>query len=86
MIKKKIGVILSDKMNKTRVVGEVVKSKHKIYKKNIYYTIKYFVHDETNKSNKGDTVEIIFTRPLSKNKRWNLFQIIKKNVTTRINS
>ncbi|MGX7591494.1 30S ribosomal protein S17 [Candidatus Karelsulcia muelleri] len=75
--KNRIGIILSDKMNKTRVVGEVVKRKHKIYKKNIYYTRKYFVHDENNKSNKGDTVEIIFTRPLSKKKRWNLFQIIK---------
>ncbi|MGX7590208.1 30S ribosomal protein S17 [Candidatus Karelsulcia muelleri] len=88
MITKKIGIILSDKMNKTRVVGEVVKRKHKIYKKNIYYTRKYFVHDETNKSKKGDTVEIILTRPLSKKKRWNLFKIRKKqmveNVTTRI--
>ncbi|MGX7591352.1 30S ribosomal protein S17 [Candidatus Karelsulcia muelleri] len=79
MINKKICVILSDKMNKTRVVGEVVKRKHKIYKKNIYYTRKYFVHDETNKSKTGDTVEIIFTRPLSKNKRWNLLKIIKTN-------
>ncbi|WP_204086342.1 30S ribosomal protein S17 [Candidatus Karelsulcia muelleri] len=78
MRKKKIlGIILSDKMNKTRVVGEVVKRKHKIYKKNIYYTRKYFVHDEKNTSNKGDTVEIIFTRPLSKKKRWNLLKIIK---------
>ncbi|MGX7592059.1 30S ribosomal protein S17 [Candidatus Karelsulcia muelleri] len=88
MITKKLGRILSDKMNKTRVVGEVVKRKHKIYKKNIYYTRKYFVHDETNKSKKGDTVEIILTRPLSKKKRWNLFKIRKKqmveNVTTRI--
>ncbi|MGX7592887.1 30S ribosomal protein S17 [Candidatus Karelsulcia muelleri] len=80
MIKKQIGRILSDKMNKTRVVGEVVKRKHKIYKKNIYYTRKYFVHDETNKSNKGDTVEIILTRPLSKKKRWNLLKIIKKQI------
>ncbi|MGX7593456.1 30S ribosomal protein S17 [Candidatus Karelsulcia muelleri] len=76
MIKTKIGIILSDKMNKTRVVGEVVKRKHNIYKKNISSTRKYFVHDENNKSKKGDTVEIIFTRPLSKKKRWNLFQII----------
>ncbi|WDE42252.1 30S ribosomal protein S17 [Candidatus Karelsulcia muelleri] len=86
MRKQKLGVILSEKMNKTRVVGEVVKRKHKIYKKNIYYTRKYLVHDEQNKSNTGDTVEIIFTRPLSKNKRWNFLKIIKTNVTTRINS
>ncbi|MGX7592750.1 30S ribosomal protein S17 [Candidatus Karelsulcia muelleri] len=85
MRKKTRGVILSDKMNKTRVVGEVVTSKHKIYQKNIDYTIKHFVHDENNKSNQGDTVEIICTRPLSKNKRWHLLKIIKPNVTTRIN-
>jgi small subunit ribosomal protein S17 len=83
---KKIGIILTDKMNKTRIIIEEARRIHTIYKKNIYYTRKYFVHDEKNMSKKGDIVEIVSTRPLSKKKRWSLFKIINKNVTTRIHS
>ncbi|WGH27658.1 MAG: 30S ribosomal protein S17 [Candidatus Shikimatogenerans bostrichidophilus] len=77
-IKKKKGIIISDKMNKTRIVYNNIKIKHKKYYKTIFRKKKYFVHDEKNISKKGDFVEIIKTRPLSKKKCWVIKKIIKK--------
>ncbi|WP_185877195.1 30S ribosomal protein S17 [Blattabacterium cuenoti] len=71
------GVVLSDKMNKTIVVYEVKKVKHKYYGKSILKKKKYLVHDEKNISKNGDKVNIVETRPISKKKRWRLLSIIK---------
>lgn len=84
MIKKKInkekfGIVTSDKMNKTIIVTERKKVKHKTYNKLVLKNKKYFVHDENNVCELGDFVKIIETRPLSKNKHWRLLKIEKKN-------
>ncbi|MFA6379259.1 MAG: 30S ribosomal protein S17 [Candidatus Omnitrophota bacterium] len=75
-----IGIVLSDKMNKTRVVQIAWQSKHSKYEKQIRHFIKYKSHDENNEAKLGDTVEIMESRPLSKDKRWVIIKIIKKNV------
>ncbi|WXB47363.1 MAG: 30S ribosomal protein S17 [Candidatus Shikimatogenerans sp. Tmey] len=75
MIKK--GIIVSDKMNKTKVVLIKLIKKNKKYKKNIFYNKKYFAHDENNIYKKGDYVYIKNIRPLSKKKKW---LIIKKSI------
>ena len=72
------GVVLSDKMNKTRVVEVVRMAPHPIYKKIVKTAKKYYVHDENNTSKVGDKVRIIETRPLSKLKRWRLLEIVKQ--------
>jgi len=74
----KIGVVVSDKMNKTRVVMVENFYPHPIYKKVIKKRKKFMVHDETNISRNGDIVKIQQTRPLSKKKRWRLVSIIKE--------
>ncbi|HNX78540.1 MAG TPA: 30S ribosomal protein S17 [Prolixibacteraceae bacterium] len=76
--KERIGVVVSDKMDKTIVVAEKRKVKHPIYGKFINKTTKYYVHDESNTCNIGDTVRIMETRPLSKSKRWRLVEIIER--------
>jgi small subunit ribosomal protein S17 len=76
--KERIGVVVSAKMDKTIVVAEKRKVKHPIYGKFVNKTTKYYVHDETNTCNTGDTVRIMETRPLSKNKRWRLVEIIER--------
>jgi small subunit ribosomal protein S17 len=76
--KERIGVVVSDKMDKTIVVAEKRKVKHPIYGKFVNKTTKYYVHDESNTCNIGDTVRIMETRPLSKNKRWRLVEIIER--------
>jgi small subunit ribosomal protein S17 len=76
--KVRIGVVVSGKMDKTIVVAEKRKVKHPIYGKFVNKTTKYYVHDETNTCNIGDTVRIMETRPLSKNKRWRLVEIIER--------
>ena len=76
--KTQIGIVTSDKMDKTIVVAEKRKVKHPIYGKFVNKTTKYYVHDETNTCNIGDTVRIMETRPLSKNKRWRLVEIIER--------
>lgn len=75
-----IGIVLSDKMNKTRVIQIAWQSKHSKYEKQIRHFIKYKAHDENNEAKLGDTVEIMESRPLSKDKRWVIIKIIKKNV------
>ncbi|MBQ9369857.1 MAG: 30S ribosomal protein S17 [Clostridia bacterium] len=76
--KSRVGMVVSDKMDKTIVVAVEVKYKHPLYKKTVRITNKYKVHDENNDAHIGDTVEIVETRPLSKEKRWRLVEIISR--------
>ncbi|PIP54395.1 MAG: 30S ribosomal protein S17 [Bacteroidetes bacterium CG23_combo_of_CG06-09_8_20_14_all_32_9] len=76
--KERVGVVLSNKMEKSIVVAEKRKVKHPKYGKFINKTTKYYVHDEKNICKIGDKVRIMETRPLSKNKRWRLVEIIEK--------
>ena len=76
--KTRVGKVVSDKMDKTVVVAIVDNVKHPLYKKIIKRTIKLKAHDEQNVCNIGDRVEIMETRPLSKDKRWRLVEVIEK--------
>ena len=76
--KERIGVVVSNKMEKTIVVAVARNVKHPIYGKFVNKTTKFVAHDETNTCNPGDTVRIAETRPLSKTKRWRLVQIIER--------
>lgn len=76
--KERIGVVISNKMEKSIVVTEKRKVKHPKYGKFINKTSRYYVHDEKNECNIGDTVRIMETRPLSKNKCWRLVEIIER--------
>ena len=76
--KERIGVVVSNKMEKTIVVAVARKVKHPIYGKFVNKTKKYHAHDEKNECNVGDTVRLVETRPLSKTKRWRLVEIIEK--------
>lgn len=76
--KSRIGLISSDKMEKTITVVVERKIKHPIYGKFMKKTKKFTAHDEKNEGNIGDLVKIIETRPLSKKKRWRLAEIIEK--------
>lgn len=76
--KTRIGIVTSNKMNKTIVVSSTTKVKHPIYGKFINKTTKFYAHDEKNECSIGDTVKIMETRPLSKLKRWRLVEIIEK--------
>ncbi len=74
----RIGRVLSNKMDKTVVVTVETLRHHPLYKKTIRRVVKYKAHDEKNQCKLGDTVEIIETRPLSKEKRWRVTEIITK--------
>ncbi|MAS29956.1 MAG: 30S ribosomal protein S17 [Flavobacteriaceae bacterium] len=76
--KERIGVVTSDKMEKSIVVSEVLRVKHPMYGKFLLKTKKYVVHDEKNDSKIGDTVKIMETRPISKRKCWRLIEIIER--------
>ena len=76
--KTRIGVVTSNKMDKTIVVAVKDKVKHPIYKKTINKTAKFKAHDENNSCDIGDTVMIAETRPLSKDKNWRLVKIVEK--------
>ncbi|MDD3458008.1 MAG: 30S ribosomal protein S17 [Weeksellaceae bacterium] len=76
--KERIGVVSSNKMEKTIVVAETYKQKHPLYGKFVKKTKKYVAHDEKNECNEGDKVRIMETRPLSKNKRWRVIEIIER--------
>jgi small subunit ribosomal protein S17 len=76
--KERIGVVFSNKMDKTITVAVKWKEKHPIYGKFVNKTKKFHAHDEKNECGIGDTVRIMETRPLSKTKRWRLVQIIEK--------
>ncbi len=76
--KERIGVVVSDSMEKSIVVAVKRKEKHPIYGKFVNKTTKLYAHDETNTCNIGDTVKIMETRPLSKNKCWRLVEILER--------
>ena len=76
--KQRMGVVTSDKMEKTIVVASKFKEKHPIYGKFVSKTKKYHAHDENQESHVGDTVLIMETRPLSKTKRWRLVRIVER--------
>ena len=76
--KERIGVVVSNKMEKSIVVAVKRKVKHPIYGKFVNKTTKLMAHDEKNECNIGDTVSIMETRPLSKNKCWRLVEIIER--------
>jgi len=72
------GKVVSDKMDKTIVVAVESFVKHPLYQKRVKKTVKFKAHDEQNACNIGDTVKIMETRPLSKDKRWRLIEILEK--------
>ena len=74
----RVGVVSSNKMDKTITVAVKWKEKHPIYGKFVNKTKKYHAHDEKNECNIGDTVRIMETRPLSRTKRWRLVNIIER--------
>ena len=76
--KVRVGMVVSDKMDKTVVIAIEDNVKHPVYGKIIKRTLKVHAHDENNECGIGDTVEIMETRPLSKTKRWRLVSIIEK--------
>lgn len=76
--KTRVGFVSSDKMDKTVVVTIADKVQHPLYKKIINRTVKYKAHDEKNECRVGDKVLIMETRPLSKDKRWRVVEIIEK--------
>lgn len=73
------GVVVSDKMNKTRVISVEHVVKHKFYDKTLRRNHKFYAHDEANESKSGDLVEIVSTRPLSALKRWRISRIVEKS-------
>ncbi|MGL5174942.1 MAG: 30S ribosomal protein S17 [Cetobacterium sp.] len=72
------GIVVSDKMDKTIVVAIETMTLHPIYKKRVKKTMKFKAHDENNVAQTGDKVRIMETRPLSRDKRWRLVDIIEK--------
>ncbi len=76
--KKRIGRVVSDKMEKTIVVAVETKVRHPLYGKTVNKTTKFKVHDEKNEAKINDRVSIMETRPLSKDKRWRLVEIVEK--------
>ena len=76
--KTRVGKVVSDKMDKTIVVAIEDNVKHPLYKKIVKRTYKLKAHDENNECNIGDRVKVMETRPLSKDKRWRLVEIIER--------
>jgi small subunit ribosomal protein S17 len=76
--KTRVGLVTSDKMDKTIVVSIMDNVKHPLYKKIVKRTYKLKAHDEENAAHRGDRVRVMETRPLSKLKRWRLVQIVEK--------
>lgn len=76
--KTRVGKVVSDKMDKTVVVAIIDNVKHPLYKKIIKRTVKLKAHDEKNECRIGDRVEVMETRPLSKDKRWRVTEIIER--------
>ena len=76
--KTRVGKVVSNKMDKTIVVAIVDNVQHPLYKKIIKRTIKLKAHDENNQCNIGDRVEVMETRPISKDKRWRLVKVIEQ--------
>ena len=76
--KQRVGMVVSDKMDKTIVVAVKTKVLHPLYGKTVNRTTKFKAHDEKNECGIGDTVRIMETRPISKDKRWRLVEIVEK--------
>ena len=76
--KTRVGMVVSDKMDKTAVVAILDNVKHPVYGKVVKRTVKIHVHDEKNECGVGDKVTVMETRPLSKTKRWRLVEILDK--------
>ena len=76
--KTRTGMVVSDKMDKTAVVAVIDNVRHPLYKKIVKRTVKFKAHDEQNACGIGDTVMIMETRPISKDKRWRVVEIIEK--------
>ena len=76
--KTRVGMVVSDKMDKTVVVAIIDNVKHPLYKKIVKRTVRLKAHDEKNECRVGDRVEVMDTRPLSKDKRWRVIEIIEK--------
>ena len=76
--KTRTGKVVSDKMDKTVVVAVVDNVRHPLYKKIVKHTVKFKAHDEENACGIGDTVMIMETRPISKDRRWRVVEIIEK--------
>ena len=76
--KERIGVVSSNKMDKTIVVKETKRAKHFAYGKYVLKSKKYTAHDIENTCNEGDTVRIMETKPMSKNKRWRLVEVLER--------
>ena len=76
--KERIGVVTSNKMDKSIVVSIARRVKHDLYGKFLNKTSKFIAHDENNECNEGDTVKIMETRPMSKSKNWRLVEIIER--------
>ncbi len=76
--KERIGIVVSNKMDKTIVVSVERQEKHPLYGKFVKKTTKFVAHDDKNECSEGDRVRIMETRPLSKTKRWRLVEIIEK--------
>ena len=75
-----IGTVVSDKMDKTVVVAVETRVKHPIYQKTVKRTYKLKAHDEENKCKSGDIVKVMETRPLSKDKRWRVVEIVEEAI------
>lgn len=78
--KERVGVVISDVQDKTIVVNVDRRTPHPMYRKIVKVRKKFTAHDEENQAKKGDTVRIVETRPLSKNKRWRLVEIVARAV------
>jgi small subunit ribosomal protein S17 len=76
--RERVGVVVSNKMNKSIVVAVKRKVKHPIYGKFVNKTTRFVAHDKENTCNIGDTVKIMETRPLSKTKNWRLIEIVER--------
>ena len=82
--KTRYGKVVSDKMDKTVVVAVETPRRHPVYKKTIRRAVKYKAHDEKNQCRPGDMVRIVETRPLSKDKRWRVAEIVTKGEVAEI--
>ena len=82
--KTRVGRVVSDKMDKTVVVAVETPKRHPIYKKTIKRLAKYKAHDENNQCRLGDTVRIVETRPLSRQKRWRVAEILTKREVVKV--
>lgn len=76
--KERVGIVVSDKMDKTVIVAVTDKSTHPVYKKTITRTVRFKAHDEENECGVGDKVRIVETRKLSKDKNWRVAEIVEK--------